>query len=135
MFYVILMISFLFAGQYQTRVLENSLLKISIDRKERLEAEPASQPYEIVVKVDCKKSKNVREAQFNFPVCDFDPNDKDTVMNDTYIKIAHYAWDAVKSSNNPEGRVYCDSKKKLYHEVQFSEICQNSVKAKPVKKK
>ena len=125
MFYVVFLLSFIFAGQHQTRVLENGILKITIERKERAEAEPASQPYEISVKVSCKKNKIVRSAQFNFPVCDFDPHDKDTVFSDSQIKIAHYAWDAVKSSNNPEGKVFCDKKKKLFHEVQFSEICQN----------
>lgn len=124
MFYFIFLASLLFANQNQTRVLENDLYKITVERKERPEAEPASQPYEIQVKIDCKKNKNVRGAQMNFPVCDFDPQDKETVLNEKEIKIAYFSWDAVKSSNNVEGKTYCDAKKKLYHEVQFAKVCR-----------
>jgi hypothetical protein len=135
MFSIIFLLSFLFAGEYQTRVLENDVLKITLERKERTEAEPASQPYEVRIQIDCKKRKNVLGVQMNFPVCDFDPQDKETVMSNTQVKIAHFSWDAVKSSNNPEGKVFCDSKKKLYHEVDISGICQPPQKATPTQKK
>ncbi len=110
------------ANNTSARVLENKLVHISIKKIERTEAEPASKPYEIEMTVTCKVVKSTKTV--NFPVCDFDPKDQDSKLSLADVSIAHHSWDGAKSSNNPEGRNYCDSKNKLYYRAKISDLCQ-----------
>jgi hypothetical protein len=113
----------LFALANQTRVLETPEVQITIKRQERLEAEPVSKPYEMVLEIKCKNQKK-KQQKINIPVCDFDLQDKQTTIDQNKALIAHYAWDAAKSVNNPEGRNYCDSKSKLFHELKITDLCK-----------
>lgn len=117
-----------FAGSNQTRVLENDLVSISLRKAERLEAEPVSKPYEIVMETKCKKNKSKAIQKQTLPVCDFDLQDKETKINKTTLSIAHFAWDAAKSSNNPDGRNYCDAKQKIFHEIKIEDLCNSNQK-------
>ncbi|MBY0385476.1 hypothetical protein K2X05_09980 [bacterium] len=109
------------ATKTPTRVVENNLVRVSLQKIERPEAEPVSKPFEIKMNVVCKNTKIKKEI--TVPVCDFDINDKDHTITDVAIRIAHYAWDGAKSSNNPEGKNYCDAKNKLFHELKIADLC------------
>lgn len=109
------------ATKTPTRVVENNLVRISLQKIERPEAEPVSKPYEIKMTVVCKNTKIKKDIAV--PVCDFDINDKEHAISDVAIRIAHHSWDGAKSSNNPEGKNYCDSKNKLFHELKIADIC------------
>lgn len=116
------------AGSPQTKVLENNLAQVTVEKVERLEAEPVSKPFEISATIRCKNSKHKVTQKINLPVCDFDLQDKETkILNDT-IFLAHFAWDGAKSSNNQEGRNYCNPKQKLFHEIKITEICKPASK-------
>jgi hypothetical protein len=103
--------------------LENDLVKATLQKVERLEAEPVSKPFEIVISLECKKIKVKELKKATVPVCDFDINDKQTRITKTTIIVAHDEWDAAKSSNNPEGKNYCDPKKKIFYELKIADIC------------
>jgi hypothetical protein len=129
MFAILLTLSsFALAGPTQTRVLKSNLAEVTIEKIERLEAEPVSKPFEIAATIQCKNNKHKVTQKINLPVCDFDLQDKETKISKDTIYLAHFAWDGAKSSNNPDGRNYCDSKQKLFHEIKISEICKPPVK-------
>ncbi len=123
MYLIFSLLQISFALNSPTRVLENDLVKATLQKVERLVAEPASKPFEINLAITCK-NKNVKELKKAVvPVCDFDINDKQTVLTKTAIIVAHHEWDGPKSSNNPEGKNYCDAKKKLFYELKIADIC------------
>lgn len=102
------------------------MVTATVSKVERLEAEPASKPFEIVISIKCK-NKDVKELKkATVPVCDFDLNDKQTALSKTTITVAHFEWDGPKSSNNPQGKNFCDSKKKLFYELKIADVCSTS---------
>ncbi len=118
-----LILSLVFAaGNTPTRVLENKLVHVELKRIERPEAEPVSKPYEIVLTVTCKNNKPLKTV--NVPVCDLDITDKASTLTETTLTVAHHSWDAVKSSNNSDGRNHCDSKNKLFYTAKISDLCK-----------
>ncbi len=129
MFAILLTITFIsLGGTAQTRVLKSNFAHVTIEKVERLEAEPVSKPFEISAILQCKNNKNKITQKITLPVCDFDLQDKETKISNNTIYIAHFAWDGAKSSNNSEGRNYCNSKQKLFHEIKISEICKPTAK-------
>ena len=109
------------AKQTPTRVVETNLVRVSLQKIERLEAGPVSKPFEIKMNVVCKNTKIKKDI--SVPVCDFDINDKDHAITDVAIRIAHHSWDGAKSSKNPEGKNYCDAKNKIFYELKIADIC------------
>lgn len=123
MIYAIFVLNIVFAADSTpTRVLENNLVRIEVKRVIRPEAEPVSKPIEIALSAICKNKKPVR--RINIPVCDLDIMDKDSTLSETTLTIAHHSWDAVKSSNNPDGRTYCDGKNKLFYTTKITDLCK-----------
>ena len=123
MIYVALLLNLVFASaNTPTRVLENKTLQAEIKRVERPEAEPVSKPYEIALTITCKNKKPTKKI--NIPVCDLDVMDKETTLSDTELKVAHHSWDAVKSSNNPDGRNHCNNKNKLFYTHKITDLCK-----------
>lgn len=114
--------SLVFAAHKDTpRVLENHLVQVSINRVERPVAEPSSKPYEIALTILCKNKKSTKTV--SFPVCDFELQDKDSNVSPSDIAIAYFPWDGVKS-NNLQGRIFCDSKNKLFYRLKIAEVCK-----------
>lgn len=123
MIFLAILVNFaLAANNTPTRVLENKAVRIEYKRIERPEAEPSSKPFEIAMDVTCKNKKPAKKI--NIPVCDLDVMDKESTLSDTELKIAHHSWDAIKSSNNPDGRNHCDTKNKLYYTAKLSDLCK-----------
>lgn len=118
---IIAIFSFVFtAHAIPPRVLENDQVHVIVNKIERPVAEPASKPYEISLKILCKNKKLTKTL--NFPVCDFDLQDKDSNLSASNIAIAYFPWDGAKS-NNLQGRIYCDSKNKLFYKMKIADIC------------
>jgi hypothetical protein len=109
------------AKETPPRVLENNLIHVNIAKIDRPTAEPASKPYEIALTILCKNTKSTKKV--NFPVCDFDVIDKEHKISHTDISIAYFPWDGVKS-NNPQGRLYCDNKNKLFYTIKIADVCK-----------
>jgi hypothetical protein len=123
MIYTVLILSLVFASsKTPTRVLENKIVHVDYQRIERPVAEPVSKPFEIDITVTCKNKKPTKKIAV--PVCDLDVMDKDSNLSDTTLTIAHHSWDAVKSSNNPDGRNHCNNKKKLFYTAKISDLCK-----------
>ncbi len=123
MTYALFILNIAFAAQNTpTRVLENTLMHVEYKRVERPEAEPVSKPFEIALTVTCKNKKTAKKI--SIPVCDLDVMDKDSSLSETTLTIAHHSWDAVKSSNNPDGRNHCDGKNKLFYTSKISDLCK-----------
>ncbi len=115
-------ISFIFtANSSPPRILENDLVNVSLTRVERPVAEPSSKPFEIKLAIFCKKTKSTKTV--NFPVCDFDLQDKDSNISASNISIAYFPWDGVKS-NNPQGRIYCELKSKRFYILKITDVCK-----------
>jgi hypothetical protein len=123
MIYVIFILNMVVAAEKTpTRVLQNKLVHAEFQRIERPEAEPVSKPFEISLTVTCKNKKPVKKI--NIPVCDLDVMDKESTLSDTTLTIAHHSWDAAKSSNNSEGRNYCDGKNKIFYTTKITDLCK-----------
>jgi hypothetical protein len=123
MIHALFILNFVFAAEITpTKVLQNALIHVEYKRVERPEAEPVSKPFEIALTVTCKNKKLVKKI--NIPVCDLDVMDKDSTLSETSLTIAHHSWDAIKSSNNPDGRTHCDGKNKLFYTTKISDLCK-----------
>ncbi len=123
MIYAILVLNIVFAADSTpTRVLQNKLLHAEFKRVQRPEAEPVSKPFEIALMVTCKNKNPTKKI--NIPVCDLDVMDKESTLSDTTLTIAHHSWDALKSSNNPDGRNHCDGKNKLFYTTKITDLCK-----------
>lgn len=108
----------------ETRVIESKVAQVKLSMFERLEAEPVSQPKEIRIQVECKKGFKQKNYNMKITVCSADLSAKKGIEVDSHeIKFFHYDWDAEKSSNNMEGKLYCDTKNRIQDSFKLSDFC------------
>jgi hypothetical protein len=117
------------ADQSRPRILENEIAKVSLSLHERLEAEPVSKPMEIRILVECKKGYLQKKKSEVITVCSAQLQDSKGISLDTKnINLFHFEWDAKKSSNNMEGTLYCDSKKRFSDVLALADFCETTKK-------
>ncbi|MBY0316090.1 MAG: hypothetical protein K2Q26_11255 [Bdellovibrionales bacterium] len=95
---------------------------VEVKLVERLEAEPVSKPYAVVVTMNCAKGFKSKTKKLEINTCGSNLDDV-RIESGNVLRFSHFVWDADKTSESFEGAIVCDKNNRIHEKIKLSDFC------------
>lgn len=95
---------------------------VEVKLVERVEAEPVSKPYAIIVTMNCAKGFKSKKKKVEINTCGSNLDDV-KIDSGNVLRFSHFVWDADKTSESFEGAIVCDKNNRIHEKIKLSDLC------------